>query len=622
MPVESGCVAIFRRALEESSRDYRTLMNHDMNSRKKFYMELGDMYIEIKVHCEDKLGKEMAAAARSNLKLAQLKVAIAIKEGLKNGGKVDRTANEMVSAFSEDEYEAMKRLERFSVIDSMSSESIRDFLKTSDNQIYKLIKEWYNTNMDNFLSSMAIFDEGRVSIEIRKAMEERYNTRFQKITEGIISFIQSDPTQLKKLFDDYEREIKLSMDLEHRTSDVEERLKKLISSNRMTDLKNGVMEATLLLKNRDFESLRKLNIQSLLEGLRTIEGEMNSGINEIETDRLKIAEAINKDKKDGLRDMEVKRIDATLAELKNKVENDVSANIGILSVINSVLDNSSRYGKDTFGTEFTCSIEDAKVREVAFFESVDYIFNRENTLSLTNPSSQENMNIYLKDLVNKKRASKLLIPEVTEGHTSQTTSVLYRYQRDRIFGKGTRLSMAFIFNVNRNHGDAGNSARKLSICNTPFTNMDLARVMGAIIESSSMEDSYIIAIVGSPNGFEKAVIDNVRNQKGSGIQSRKFSLILMDTRNGNLVGGDSDIQATQIIDFMNEITGSSGKEETEKIWKETEDELSIAGISRLGSIVRVTGAEEKNVLSVWSEMEKARKGSISKMHGERVFKKK
>lgn len=622
MPVESGCVAIFRRALEESAKDYRNFTHFDMSSLKRLYTELGDMYTEIKARCEEKLGQEMAKTARANLKLAQLKIAITIKEGLDNTNLKDKVAMDMVSAFSGDEYEAIKRLEHFSRIDAMTSESIRELLKTSDNQIYKLVKEWYNTNMDNFLSSVEIFDEGRVSPEIRSAMEDRYHTRFQKITEGILSFIQSDPRQLKKLFDDYEKEIMLSMELDHKKSDVEMKLKELISSNRMSSLKDSVMEATLLLKNNDFDALRKLNINALLESLHSIENEMESGIEEMEKERFKISESGGLEKEDDFRHLEIKRLDSTIAELKGKLKNDVSSSVDNLMVIKGILDNSFVYGNDRYGTEFTCSSEDAQVRRVTFFESLDYIFSRDRILTMTNPASQDKMNIYLKEFVNSKRASKLVIPEVTGQHPSETTSVLYRYQRDKLFGHGNRLSLTFIFNVNRNSMIGDNTLKTLDICNTPFTNMDLARIMGAIIESSSMEDAYIIAIVGSPNGFESGVVDNVKNQNGYGIQSRKFSLILMDTRNGDLIGGDNDVQAMQIIEFIKEIKGSSGKAETDKIWKETEDELSIAGVSRLGSIVKVTGIQEKNVLSVWSDMEKAKIGIITKIHGERVFKKK
>ncbi len=620
--MESECVGIFRKALEESSRDFSSFATLDMDSKKKLYKNLGNLYSEVRVKCENRLGPEMAKTAKANLKLAQLKIAMSIRDSLKKSDNRDIEAMDMISSFSDDEYEAITRLEHFSTIDSLSSESIKTLLKTSDNQIYKLIKEWYNTNMDNFLSSVTIFSEGKVNPEIRFAMEERYRTRFQKITEGIISFIQSDPRQLRKLFDDYERELKLSMELHVKREDVETRLRELISGETMSSLRDRVMEATSLLKNRDFKALHNMEINSLLSQLKSVQATVENGIKEIQLEKVKLLESRNSGSEDGFQDLEIKRIDATVNDLKIKIESDILSNIGTLEVIKGVLESSSKYGEDNSGQEYVCTGEDVRLREVSFFESLDYIFNKDKLLTLTNPITGENLNIELRQLVNKRRESELQIPESEGEYTSRTKSLLYRYQRDKLFRSGTRLSMAFIFNVSNVSESNREAAKVLDIYRTPFSNVDLARIMGVIIENASMEDSYVIAVIGSPNGFERSVIEQVRNHKGVGIQSRRFSIILMDLRTGELTAGDNDVQALQITEVMRNITGKSGNEEINKIKKATEDELSIAGISRLGSIAKITEGKEANVLEVWAEMEKAKIGTITKVQGERVFRKK
>ncbi len=197
--MESECITIFRRALQEAGRDYMDIVTMDTSGRKRMMRDLDNYYSTIGTRCSDKIGMEMAKSALANIKLAQLKISLSFRKESENKTIDDQEIEQYVRKFTDDEYEAVEKLEHFSKIDSMNSESIRTLLINRDDQIYRLIKEWYNENMENFLSTIDILSGKNVRGEISQAMEEKYRNRFQKITEGVISFIQIDPGQIKKL---------------------------------------------------------------------------------------------------------------------------------------------------------------------------------------------------------------------------------------------------------------------------------------------------------------------------------------------------------------------------------------------------------------------------------------
>ena len=247
--------------------------------------DLDSYYSTISTRCAEKIGMEMAKSALANIKLAQLKISLSFKKDMESKSFNDQEIEQFIRKFSEDEYESVEKLEHFSRIDSMNSDSIRTLLINRDDQIYRLIKEWYNENMDNFLNTIDILSGKNVRGEISQAMEEKYRTRFQKITEGVISFIQIDPGQIKKLFNNYERVMKMALDLENRRGKIEKELGDLISGNEMTDIYNRVSEAITLLRNKDLKRLSAVDIDSPLRELKDFQSKMKNKIMELENEK-------------------------------------------------------------------------------------------------------------------------------------------------------------------------------------------------------------------------------------------------------------------------------------------------------------------------------------------------
>ncbi len=620
--MESECVSIFRKALQESARDYRDILSLDMPSRKRLYRELESLYSSISGNCSEKLGMEMAKSGMANTRLAQLKVCMAIGDELKQKGIEDQEANTYVTKFSEDEYEAVSKLEHFSRIDSLNSDSIRTLLMNRDDQIYRLIKEWYNENMDNFLNSIDILSGKDVRGEISNAMEERYRIRFQKITEGVISFIQSDPGQLKKLFNNYERVLKMSLDLENRRTKIEEELRELISGSRMDEVMDRVMEVSVLLRNRDLEMLQQMNLSETISQLKQFETVFRNKIREIEDEKARLDSDPDISSNPELKTVEAKRIELLIQESKAKLESDVVSKISLLNAVKSAVVNASKKGTMEFSKEYACSIEDTKIRQVAFFESLEYLFKNETSIRLIDPKSGFEGNLKLKEILSKKREEEVQISPSSQNYPVKTKAFLYWFSKSRFFRPNVRISFAFIFNVHEEELFGSGNNQSMGIDQKPFNNMDFAKILGFLIDSSSNDDSFITCIIGSPNGFDNSVTEQIKNLSNDGIKSRKFVIVLKDMRTGQLYSDPEDRMASEIAKVLREGREGPGIAETEKIKTETLDDLMIANISRLKSVLKRVDTSEDKIVTVWKAMEKEKLGQVDKIQNETVFKKK
>ncbi|MHB1439149.1 MAG: hypothetical protein ACYCSO_01630 [Cuniculiplasma sp.] len=620
--MESECITIFRRALQEAGKDYRDITTMDSSSRKRLMRDLDSYYSTISTRCAEKIGMEMAKSALANIKLAQLKISLSFKKDMESKSFNDQEIEQFIRKFSEDEYESVEKLEHFSRIDSMNSDSIRTLLINRDDQIYRLIKEWYNENMDNFLNTIDILSGKNVRGEISQAMEEKYRTRFQKITEGVISFIQIDPGQIKKLFNNYERVLKMALDLENRRGKIEKELGDLISGNEMTDIYNRVSEAITLLRNKDLKRLSAVDIDSPLRELKDFQSKMKNKIMELENEKGRLNSDPDISGNPELKQIESKRIDNLIREANSKLEEEIESQITTINTMKQLIVQSSRGGTGIVDPSFSCTEEEARIREVSFFESADSLLNDEKSIKLSNPRMDFEGKVKIKDIMNKYYVTEMPEFVTSDNFPLRSRGVVYRYIKKRFLRSDVRISLAFIFNIHESALFRSDKNIKLGIDQHPFNNEDLARILGILIENSNNEGSFVIGVIGSPNGFEESVINQIRNISNSGIESKNFLIILRDMRDGTVYWDENNAQATEIRDILMAKDQAPSKDKIEKIRKETLDELKISGVARLKSISRITDCSLKDVIYVWKIMEKENSGIQSKIQDEEVFKKK
>ena len=151
MGEETECVSLLRRSYQESTRNFTELTRMDLLDKKRVARDLDLLYANVEKSCSEGLSTKDLFRALSNLRLAQLRTALSIRNDPATRGVNDPDLNKTVDRFTADEYAMVEKLEHFSNIDSLNSQSITTLLVNKDDQIYRLIKEWYEENMEDFL---------------------------------------------------------------------------------------------------------------------------------------------------------------------------------------------------------------------------------------------------------------------------------------------------------------------------------------------------------------------------------------------------------------------------------------------------------------------------------------
>jgi hypothetical protein len=620
--MESECITIFRQGLQEASRDFKDILSLDTSSKKRLMRELESYYSTISIKCAEKIGLELAKSAMANIKLAQLKVSLAFKKEQKLRPTNDVEVDQYIRKFTDDEYEAMEKLENFSKIDSLNSDSIRSLLMNRDDQIYKLIKEWYNENMENFLSTIDILSGKDVRGELSQAMDEKYRTRFQKISEGVISFIQSDPDQMRKLFNNYERVIKMSLDLENRREKIEQEIREIVNSEELESILDRIREATALLKNKEVNELKESKIDDLIIGLRSFEVKIKNKIDELESEkgRLNTDSDINGNQE--LKLIERKRIDTLIDEAKKVLEGEIRSNMEVAETIKGILFASANSGVGKRAGSYACTEEEARVREVAFFQSMESLIGEQKSVTVNNPRIDFNGSIKIKDLMIEYKGNETSQAAPKNNFTVENRTIVSRFIRKRFLKDDLKINTNFIFNVHKDEFLATNTKIKFGIDQNPLNTKDLANIMAKLIEMANSEKSFNLCILGSPNGFEDAVIDQIKNLSKGGIESRNFLIILKDMRDGSIYIDENNRTAVELREIIKGERDRPPVEVIDKIRKETIDEINISNVARLKSICRMAGCSESDAIFTWKLMENEKIGKISKMQGEDVFNKK
>ncbi len=612
--MQGDCLSGLRRAYNESSRDFNELLRMDLISKKRLFAEMEGLYNSMQSNCGESLSSQVLQSGLANIKLAQLKVALALKKDIQGKTINDSDISRIISKFTDDEFDSMEKLDRFSKIDSLNSESITTLLMNKDDQIYRLIKEWYEDNMEDFLASIDLLSGKNVRGEISKGMEEKYRTRFDKLSEGIIGYIQKDPGQIRKMFVNYENAIKRAMNIENRRVEVERELRELLSSQELLRLNDEFKSVLALAQSGNVDELRKKDIDSMIKGFNDFNIKIKGKISEVESEIGKMETDFEMKANPFLKDIEKKRLEALVEEANSSYPNSVLTPLNSLQTIKELTIALSGGASKSFDTSYSVSEDQARLRRDSFFESVLISLSRQENISFFVPLFSANVNIRKKDMARKLR-------EMEQSSSGKVQSVgkemMAYFNIPRIFRPDIRFALDLAF-LGHDETFQSTSRAGIGIDQTPVNIRDVSEHYSKLLLSASDLNMYIISIIGSPNGFSPDVIKYVQNESNSGLSGRTVSLILKDTRDGNIYYDKNDPTSAEVVKIL---TGSEDKSEKNyKAVKEaTMAECSITGITRSKTICMVTSLPEDDVIIAWKRMEKEGLGKSDSVNGENVF---
>ena len=634
--MESDCLSNLRRSYTESSRDLNEIIRMDLVTKKRLFAELESLYSSMESRCGESLSVQVMQSGLANFKLAQLKISLALKKETEGKTINDNDISRIISKFTDDEYEAMEKLDKFSKIDSLNSESITTLLMNKDDQIYRLIKEWYEENMEDFLGSIDILSGKNVRGEIAKGMEEKYRTRFDKISEGIIGYIQKDPGQIRKMFINYENAIKRVMNLENKRMQVERELREILSSPELLRLNDDFRAILALAQSGNVDELRKKDIDSLIRGFNDFNIKITGKIAEVESEKGKLLSDFEMRSNPVLKDIEERRLDSLLDEARETYPSMVLNPLRSLDAVKSLTISLSGGSSTNFDSSYSVSADQARLRRDAFFENTFLSFSGRDSIEVFIPSMSFSAVVRKKDMAKKIREmeeSVKTIPIISLQPTSNgirikneeseslapiSRGVTAYFNISRIFRPDVRFAFNFTFITHDDTFKKMASVGGTGMDQTPVNIKDISEHYAGLLSTASEMNMYVVSIVGSPNGFSEEVIKYVQNLNNNGLSGSSVSIILKDTRDGKIYYDKDDKTSEQIVSV---ISGAADQEEKDyqAVKTETMSECSITGVARNKTIARATGLPEEKVSKAWKRMEKEGLGKIDTVNGEEVF---
>ncbi|MCL5787763.1 MAG: hypothetical protein M1581_04035 [Candidatus Thermoplasmatota archaeon] len=612
--MESDCLLNLRRAYTESSRDFNEILRMNLIAKKRLYAEMDALYSNMENNCGESLSLQVMKSGLANLKLAQLKIALALKKEIEGKTINDNDVTRTITNFTDDEYNSMEKLDKFSKIDSLSSESITTLLMNRDDQVYRLIREWYEDNMEDFLSTIDLLSGKNVRGEISKGLEEKYRTRFDKISEGIIGYIQKDPGQIKKMFINYENALKKVMNIEDKRATVEMELREILVSPDLIRANDEFKSLLALAKSGSMDELKKKDLEALIRNFNDISLKLKNKIAEAESEKGKLETDFEMRGNPFLKDIESRRLDSLLADANSSYSSMIMSPLKTLDSIKELINMVSSGRNATFDSSYSVSEDQARLKRNSFFESTFLSFSKRDNIELYIPSLSYTATLRKKDVTRKLRE---VSDNLTTGERRISKGLTTFFNFPRVFKPDVRFGINFMFIAH----DATFKSTALAgtgLDQTPVIIKDISEYYANLLSDATDLNIHMISIIGSPNGFAPEVLQYIQNANNNGLSGSNVTIVLKDTRDGQIFFDKEDKTSVQVANIL-----SGSEDESEKnyqsVKKETISECFITGVTRNKTISRSTGLSESEISLAWKRMENEGIGKIDKINGEEVF---
>ncbi|MEM0156222.1 MAG: hypothetical protein QW597_06475 [Thermoplasmataceae archaeon] len=612
--MESECGDMLRAALILSNRDTKDISSLSVRQRVEEFSRMEEYYSKYETGCARHMSSDIRNKDLATFRFAQLKAAYTLQTEILNESD-GQLAMPVTRRFSKDEYEAFSLFDRFSALDTMKEGDIATALVNKNEQIYRIIKEWYNDQMDNFLKLLDPSEASKkISGMVSVAMRDRYNSRFQKIRAGIISYLNQDPGQLRKLFYNYEEMMQSLSKSERKRLDLEEAIRGILSGEEADSLFDEFLTLSSYVQRRDLVGIASVDIRDLNKRTRVLLGKIDSAKMELERERDKIDNDPDMRANNTLLENEKVRINATIAmaeTFRERLVNEILKGLEDLAEISAQMEIAKKEGKLP---EDECVTQaQAQLLKEQFFQDLRRSMVEMAPFTIRNPNTGLDFRVKPGERSSDNWRSEDFViqagPDEPKLYVSEMGIDLMKHGiLSNNHGISVRAAVLFHERLNEKH--------KVDMYQVNLS--DIAPLYARLIADSQQSGSFTYVMVGSPNGFAEDLLRGITGD-GNGIQikGRSLRIILRDLKTGKLYYDVSD------PDSKNFATIAAGRDFQEKqigLFKaRTLVECEKAGVVRSALIQKITESSEDEVISAWKQLEKEKKGKIRKIEGETVF---
>lgn len=612
--MESECGEMLRAALILSNRDTKDISSMSVRQRVEEFSRMEEYFSKYESGCARHMSPDIRNRDLATFRFAQLKAAYTLHAEKQNDSDT-QLALPVTRRFSEDEYEAFSLFDRFSALDMMKEADIATALVNKNEQIYRIIKEWYNDQMDNFLKLLDPSEASKkISGMVSVAMRDRYNSRFQKIRAGIISYLNQDPGQLRKLFYNYEEMMQSLSKSEKRRLDLESEIRGILSSEETDSLFEEFLTLSSCVERRDLIGMASVDVRGLRKRTRELAGRIDSARTELERERDKIDSDPDMRSNRTLLDNEKARINATIAmatTFRERLENEIIKGLDDLSEISAQMEKAKKEGRIPENEGVTQA--QAQILKDQFFQDIRRAVIEMAPFSIRDPNTGLDFRVKAGERPGDNWKSEDFVIQSAPDEPKLLVSMVgmdFRKHGIASDNPGISIRAAVLLHERLNE--------KHRVDMYQISLSDIAPMYARLISESQQSRSFTYALIGSPNGFTDDLLQGISgDSKGIQIKGRSLRIILRDLKTGKLFYDASDPESRN---FATIAAGRDFQEKQIGLFKaRTLVECEKVGVVRSALMQKITESSEEDVISAWKQLEREKKGKIREIDGETVF---
>jgi len=610
-----NCQEIFDSVMSYARKDLISLKNEPLESRIQIYNELKKNRSYYENNCIKDLSFNEKNLILGFFDLALIRVASSLRDCN------DSIAARVAKDFTDDEYTAFLKLDKFLLLDYIKDTEIATALFNKTGKIYDVIKKWYDEEMYEY-EKLLEPGEYKIRQTLGVALRHEYRNRFDKIKSGIIEYFSKDPGAPRQLFNEYEYVIRKQYEAEIERRKIEENMRK-IAEEKIDELEKEIEklreEKEKIDKYLDNYGVKGVTLEDKIKNVITfLEGKVKELIEQkkiLESQKAELENYVIKLKNESktVIESEIRRYEDTIRELTEKIQNYQNA-ISRLQIENLELQEKINEYKNISESSIAISNTEARIMEVNFIGRFEMKMNTVPR-KFFDPIRKGEINIDKTSdyIIERSDETNSLNINPKELHLyPHNTEVTYIIRKRRLLKDDLSIIIKAKF---LSHIE--NYVKKLADDKT-ISLADILEYLDKSIDAARQGKVFHVIGIASPTGFDKKVKEYISSDDfKKNFTDYYLSVCLIDLLSGELICNKLDNRINSYIDIF------EPELETEKIF-EAKDiikrELMKSGYVTLSSVVQNYNLTELIAKKAFYALKEENIGKIYNVNGEIVLK--
>lgn len=538
---------------------------------------------------------------------------------------------ESIKSTPSDEISAVERLEGFSDLDAYDPEMIIGALESRAGYIYKLIKEWYSSQMEEFNTILSATPNGRIRNTVKKEIVDRYNKRLETISRGISGYILRDPSAAARLFNEYTEIVNRAYYIQNRWEEITSSIDYL-PVNETERMYEALEEREKRITAETREKLRNMyefrDSSSVLEKIReTYKGligehedlgeriggkinEINSAIERGETLLMTLNADMDRDDPRVAQVQEAQRehLRGRIGEMKESLERLMDYDTHILAHIAGLrdnVDNIEGYAEPSPDGDMV-TVDEATLQSMDFLDRIQAKLVESLPLKFSDPAGKGEIRVATREDLDSSISQDR---KSLDSGSMHLNGLVYRFSRKRILTEALSARLSFYYLTHSSRFD------QYAVDNRPITLSEFTEFLLYLIDNQPGGRTHSYSIMSSPTGFDRKVMEYLTDRKR--LYTRNLSLFIMEKGSDRYYTNDPspDREILRIINL---------NLRAEHIHMYREQISSYAKDAEFASIERISeesGINIDSLLKTAAEMEKEGRISLENTGGMHMIRK-